>query len=311
MSRLHWLRPDDEVTASFLAEPAPATPLEGDGAPPLEPDLEQVKWLADAPGTDEVDWSTAFAGVTERSYTWVARATGTSNEDGTTDFVASTGSVDRVGDVIDQASWRLASFRQNPVILYEHGCCVVGRAVKVGIADDGSGGKRLTIKVLWDIDESNPSGVLVAHQHAAGFRSACSVGFLPGAYQSRTELAADHPFYVDPNQTPRWRAGYLYTRCELLEVSSVAVPANREALQLSMAARQAAKDGDLLAAAKTLIRGVAPARTADELVDAFRTDPRFKALVAAMVLGERQGPPNPNRGPDPTKSQGPSWFERS
>ena len=275
--------------------------------PTQEPDPigTSLKWF-DAPEEPEVAGS--YAGVTERLYTWCARATETKNEDGTTDFVASTGNVDRMGDVIDQASWRLGPFRANPVILYEHYDPVVGRAMKVGIASVDDGTKSLALRVQWDDAEVNPKGMLAAHQHRAGFRKAVSVGFYPGATQSRTELATDHPLYVDEKQTPRWRAGYLYTRCELLEVSTVAVPANREALQLSMAARQLATDGDLVAAAKTLIRGVAPRRDADELLDAFRTDPRFRTLVLSMVLGQK-APPSPN--PAPAKSMGPAWVQRS
>lgn len=285
---VHWLD---------LDEPTPESP---------DPVGTSLKWFD---GPEEPEVSSSYAGVTERMYTWCARATDTKNDDGTTDFIASTGSVDRMGDVIDQASWRLGPFRENAVILYEHYDPVVGKALKVGIATTDDGTKRLALRVKWDDSEVNPKGMLAAHQHRNGFRNAVSVGFYPGATQSRTELATDHPLYVDEKQTPRWRAGYLYTRCELLEVSTVAVPANREALQLSMAARQLATDGDLVAAAKTLIKGVAPRRDASELLEAFRNDPRFRTLVLSMVLGQKAPAPPPT--PAPAKKTGPDWVQRS
>lgn len=319
-----WLALDEELHRSAFDEaPVPPPALEVVAPPPVleAANRPELKWVDEAPDAGNAEDGPYAGLLVQRDQDgreglgpvlWVARASaGTTNDDGTTDFVASTGAVDRVGDVIDQASWRLASFRANPVILYEHYVPVVGQAVKVGITDDGAGNKRLTIRVLWDTADCNPSGILAAHQHEAGFRHAVSVGFMPGAFQSRTELAPDHPLFVDSAETPRWRAGYLYTRCELLEVSTVAVPANREALQLSMDARRAAaeKGGDWFAAAKTLLRGIAPTKSsADDLLEAARTDPRFRALVLSMVLGEPQEQPTNPRGASPTKSQGPTWV---
>lgn len=279
-------------------------------------------------GEDGPAWVSDYAGVEThqgeaRSLLWVARAAPASseNEDGSTDFIASTGSVDRVGDVIDQATWRLGPYRKNPVIMHEHFGEVVGRGtVSIKTGDDGV--KYLALNVVWDDDEVNPQGQLDAHQHRAGFRHAVSVRFLPGKFQNRTELPADHPYYIDPQQTPRWRAGYLYSFCELLEVSSVAVPCNREALQLSMAARQLEGDDAgplegakaLLHVARSVGRDELEAMVAElvakavpeQLREGLRTDPQVRALVAAVYLGQPSGEPkNPN--PTQEKRQGPSW----
>lgn len=245
-----------------------------------------------------------YAGIGERGCLWVMRAVDHS-ADGTTTFVASTGSVDRVGDVIHQESWRLDAFDANPVILYEHSHPVVGRSLRHGLIEV-NGWKSLATEVQWDTHASNPLGILAAHQHEAGFRQAVSVGFMPGTTQSRADLPADHPLFVDAS-VPRWRAGYLYTGSELLEVSSVAVPANRDALQLSMDARRAAEDGDFLAAARTLLRGMVGRRAeADILAELKR--PEVKAAILGMVLGTSA---KNNPGANPEKDQAPAWVKRS
>lgn len=287
------LGPDDEPE-----------PQDGDNAP----DESGLKWFPD-PVDEEADLSLAYAGVSERSLLWVGRAV-EGAADGTTDFIASTGNVDRMGDVIDQASWRLAAFRANPVIRYEHGPIVVGRAKRIGIADAGDGTKQLRMSVQWDVHESNPTGILMAHQHATGFRSAVSVGFLPGKTTNRADLPSDHALFVDTKDIPRWRAGYLYTQSELLEVSSVSVPANREALQLSMAAREHAKGGDFFAAAQVLIRGIAPKADADELLEAFVKSPRFRTAVLGTVLGTKaKTEPEPTGGNPATKPPALRWTK--
>ena len=241
-----------------------------------------LQWVEEQ--TEELEGQ--YATVTQSALQWVALAAPRSADDDTDEFVASTASVDRVGDSIDQASWRLAYYRSNPVILYEHGRDVVGRADKVGITTREDGSKALTIQVRWDASPVNPLGVLIAHQHAAGFRRAVSVGFNPGRRVSRTQLPVDHPLYVSADAVPAWRAGSVYSQCELLEVSSVAVPANRDALQLSMAARQAARDGeDLVTVARTLLGQ--PARLD---IPTLLRDPAIRAEIRALVYGSAPAP---------------------
>jgi hypothetical protein len=243
-----------------------------------------LQWVEEERQPDEGTYAT----VTESALRWVACAApmDEDDEDGVSSFVASTASVDRVGDSIEQGSWRLAAFRANPVILYEHSAPVVGVAEKVGIVSEGDV-KSLRIRVRWDASPLNERGMLVAHQHAMGFRRAVSVGFYPGKRQSRTKLAPDHPLYVDERVTPSWMAGSIYSYCELLEVSSVAVPANRDALQLSLAARQAADDGaDLVTVARTLL-GQPPARL--DLPTLLR-DPAVRAEIRALVYGATEAP---------------------
>jgi len=151
--------------------------------------------------------------------------------DGLTPFVASTSREDRHRSVINQDEWKLASFRRNPVILWQHGrhAPPVGRAVDVRIADRGKPEARLTLSVDWD--RESPNGAIIGSQFDRGFLSAGSVGFRPvRAPVDRSKLEKDHPAYRAPKEddSPWWPALY-YSGTELLEFSAVTVPSNVDA----------------------------------------------------------------------------------
>jgi hypothetical protein len=198
---------------------------------------------------------------------------------GGTLFIASTASVDRMGDVIDQSTWRLGPWRSNPVILADHAPPVVGSGT-AKVADVGGGIKRLEIRVRWDDDESNPVGRLLAHQHRNGFRSAGSVGFMPGKAINRLDLSADDPRKA-PEGTDRWRAGYVFSHNELLEFSSVAVPANRDAVQLSASLADIAPDDPALI--ERFVRESVQKDLAQLVLDAVQNDPKVRQAIRGMV----------------------------
>lgn len=220
------------------------------------------------------------------------RAGDSASKDGgiTTDFVASTASIDRMGDVVEQ-SWRLAAWRSNPVILYEHAPPVVGR----GTAKTPKGG-NLTIKVKWDIGDHNPIGTLAGNQHLNGFRSAGSVGFMPGKVKSRLDLADDDPRKA-PKGTPAWQAGHVFSHNELLEFSSVAVPANRDAVQLGLYAQDAGDDSDE-AIRRFVDESVSNSLTA-QILEAVKADPAIKSAILALVWGADPVPAKPAPEPAP------------
>lgn len=214
------------------------------------------------------------------SLSWLALAADEDTGDGTTEFIASTPTVDRAGDSLDQQTWRLAAYRQNPVILAEHRRdLVVGRAKQVRRTADESGMPQLRIRVEWDESELNPVGQLVAHQHRMGFRRAVSVGFIPHEIKSRTELPSDDPLYQDPAKVSRWMAGYLYRHNELLEVSSVSVPANAQALQLSA---EIAEAESVDAAVKRVLAELLPRVLAASITD-YLGQPQGRAEVLAAL----------------------------
>jgi phage head maturation protease len=215
---------------------------------------------------------------------WLVRG-GDPNEDGTIDFVASTADEDRAGDIVEQ-SWRLANFRRNPVFLNNHDHRdVVGKAESSKVPKETG---NLTLRIRFDDSDVNPTGQLVAHQHRNGFRRAVSVGFRPGKSIHRSKLPADDARRLEPSETLRmWQIGFVYQRSELLELSSVSVPMNPAALQLSMYAAEIDPDAsedpaDEQEAVRRIVEETLDAALAAKLVALAKTDPDFRRVVRAM-----------------------------
>lgn len=124
------------------------------------------------------------------------------------DFIASDGTVDRYNEVIDQSGWLLDNFKTNPVIPdchdYSSISRILGRADSVGIADG-----KLTNRVRFCVD--NPMGNMAYKMARGGFIKSQSVGFIPMEWSVGN--GKDEPYRT-------------YTKCELLEISLVVVPAN-------------------------------------------------------------------------------------
>jgi HK97 family phage prohead protease len=136
--------------------------------------------------------------------------------------VASTSAVDRADDIVEQ-DWELDDFRKNPVILWAHryDLAPVGKALGVEVRDS-----RLVASVQWD---AAGHGAEIARQVKGGFLSAVSVGFYPGASIPRRSLPDGDP------RKAEW--GYIHSKCRLIEISVVPVPANPEALAISRGAQ--------------------------------------------------------------------------
>jgi len=133
-------------------------------------------------------------------------------------FRASTGAVDRQNEIVDQAGWSLDSYRQNPVVLDSHKYDsiedVIGRAVRVEVVGDA-----LEADIIFaDTEKGECAEALVN----TGFLRTVSVGFRSLA---RRPGGAGQPL--------------THTQAELLEISLVAVPANREAVRI-----RSAEEGD-------------------------------------------------------------------
>jgi HK97 family phage prohead protease len=137
------------------------------------------------------------------------------NGDGTLDVIASDGTIDRYGDVIEPGGWDLTAYRRNPVILVDHDYRVsriVGAAERVEILDDA-----LLVRILLDPADSNPTAGMVRSRLEAGSLRTVSVGFVP--------LEWEPILHVESGRM----TGFRFTEQELLEVSFVAVPANPNA----------------------------------------------------------------------------------
>ena len=139
--------------------------------------------------------------------------------------VASTASVDRYGDVVDQRTLRLGSYRDNPILLWNHqGAEVVGRAVVDSIeVRDVDGKPALVFEPEWDTDETNPIGRRVASQWERGFLRCVSIGFGVDWEKARrrVDLPKDHPAYGE--------RGMYFENAEIMEISPVSIPANTDA----------------------------------------------------------------------------------
>lgn len=122
--------------------------------------------------------------------------------------LASTDSVDRQGDIVDQKGWDLENFKSNPVVLWAHKYdeLPVAKAVRIEM---GKGGLEMDFEFA--SAEANPKAAQVKALFDGGFLNAVSVGFIP-----------------------KERNGNTITKSELLEVSIVPVPANQDALRLAM-----------------------------------------------------------------------------
>lgn len=122
--------------------------------------------------------------------------------------LASTNAVDRQGDSIDQSGWDLTNFKLNPVMPWAHdySALPVGKATSVQVTKLG-----LEAEFEFAPAEGNPMAQQVKVLYDQGYLNAVSVGFIP-----------------------KTRQGNIIKSAELLEISFVPVPANQEALRLSM-----------------------------------------------------------------------------
>jgi HK97 family phage prohead protease len=128
-------------------------------------------------------------------------------------FCFSDDTVDRMNDRIFASAWDLKNFARSPVVLWSHDASQppIGRASNVRVE-----GNRLMGDIEFMSAELYPFSDLIYRLAKGGWINSVSVGFLPREWTRST----------DPART----GGFDYTRVELLEVSSVPVPAQSNAL---------------------------------------------------------------------------------
>jgi HK97 family phage prohead protease len=127
---------------------------------------------------------------------------------------------DRDGEIIDQASWNVSNYLNNPVILWGHdpndNANVLGQGISLDLNNNG----KSYITARFDDAETNPKADTIFRQLVKRTLRTVSAGFI------------NHTFEWD-NDTP------LLKDNELLEVSVVAIPSNPRALARSL------KDGSI------------------------------------------------------------------
>lgn len=131
-------------------------------------------------------------------------------------FLASDDSKDRQGEIIDPQGWKLVNYRKNPVVLDSHNYHsienIVGRAEDVTLTDRG-----LESSIVFNNTER---GRLAEALIAQGNLRAVSVGFI--SLKSKPIKEGDNSFFAPQHHLEQ----------ELLEISTVPVPANAAALQM-------------------------------------------------------------------------------
>lgn len=132
----------------------------------------------------------------------------------------STGSVDRDGEVIEPGAWRksLSAFKKRPILLSSHDYRdlrkQIGEFATLKLTDDG-----LFARPKYYINEGNEEADW-AFNLATKKMAAYSVGFIPKKWEDG-----------DGDKAPR----RTYTENELLEISHIVIPSNRDAIQGLMA----------------------------------------------------------------------------
>lgn len=142
--------------------------------------------------------------------TQYVEATITKAADGSFIAVASTNSIDRHGEVVDNNGWELKAYKKNPVILWAHDHTepAIGVSKKTWVDGVGKKAKLMIQPLLHDVtDKAKAIKQLVE----MGVINSLSVGF-------------------KPIESPD---GVTFTKNELLEVSMVNVPANADAMMLA------------------------------------------------------------------------------
>lgn len=193
--------------------------------------------------------------------------------------IASTESVDRMGDIVEQ-SWNLENFKANPVILWGHDANTppIGRATSIAVEKTGSG-PQLIAAIKFDEGPHNPLANTVAEQFRNGTLNAVSVGFRPSEVTPRSTLA--------DNDERRSEQGLILSKNELLEISAVSIPANSQALALRSITEVAEIEAQEIDSTEDMIAAAVKESLADLpalVLDAVRNDPEIRAAIVGHVL---------------------------
>ncbi len=131
--------------------------------------------------------------------------------------IATDDSIDRDGERIDPNGWDFSNFIKNPVLIWAHDY----RREPVGkCLDIRKDGNRILFTPQFAVNVSEFAKTVFG-LYLQGFMNAFSVGFIPREWKD--EQMAN-------GQTVR-----TFTKCELLEISAVPVPANPAAVVLARA----------------------------------------------------------------------------
>ncbi len=164
--------------------------------------------------------------------------------------VVSTENKDRDGDIIRQEGWDLDHFMKHPILLSSHDygslTNVIGEWKDMEVK-----GKQLIGTAEYYVGEGNDQADW-GHNLASKGRAAYSVGFIPDLSKAK-ELK---------DEGSSWFPNYEFKGQELLEVSHVTVPSNRQALQQ---VKGFAKDPVIVELIEGMLADESPPEDDDEL----------------------------------------------
>lgn len=145
-----------------------------------------------------------------------AKAVSIDEKNYTAKFVMSTSSIDRHGDIVDQSSWNLKHFLENPAFFWGHRSneFPLGKWLSITLeADPDNDGEMMLVGVAEFAVDLHPD-IKRAWEHVVrGDLSMVSVGFIP------------HDVDYDEDKD-----AYVLKLCELMECSLVGIGSNRRAL---------------------------------------------------------------------------------
>lgn len=144
-----------------------------------------------------------------------SKAISINEENHTAVFVMSTESIDRHGDIVEQDSWKLDHFKENPAFFWGHRSndFPLGKWLKVWLEEDPdiAGAKMLMGEAEFAVDV-HPDIERAWNHVKRGDLNMVSVGFIPHVVDYDEEMDA-----------------FLLKSCELLECSLVGIGSNRRA----------------------------------------------------------------------------------
>lgn len=136
-------------------------------------------------------------------------------------FVFSDETRDSYNTVLLANNWDLDRFNKSGVAFYNHNSYSSNPDMLIGSAKAWIEDNKLVGEITFESEDVNPTAEKIFRKILAGTMKAVSVGFVPtsrGAWGKGDEACGEK------NET------YYYGRCELLEISVVNIPANKNAL---------------------------------------------------------------------------------
>jgi uncharacterized protein len=186
------------------------------------------------------------------------------------DFIASSETLDRYGEIIVASGWRLENFRRNPVFQNAHQygdvLFTLGRALLTEVRELGSPRRPVLFQRIEFAVEANPMARIAYGLYRGKFLNAVSVGFIPIRWENGSAEAGYRRKYLEQ---------------ELLEVSAVGIPANPEALQLALRSGAVAK-GDLVQVMEVLHERVRVAAQNPKFESPEIRNPKPEVLPSAL-----------------------------